>query len=65
MYGWLWRNLHGPLVARLLQATLLAAAVVTCLFLWVFPWVESRLPYSDVTVPGPEATSAPSELPAG
>ena len=64
MYAWLWRTLPGPLAARLLQSLVLLCAVVVALFLWVFPWVESQLPYSDVTVPGPETTSAPSELPA-
>jgi hypothetical protein len=69
MYGWIWRHLPGPLAARALQALVLVAAAVTALFLWAFPWVESQLPYSDVTVPGPETTSGPStqptELPAG
>ncbi|HUR13524.1 MAG TPA: hypothetical protein VM097_03405 [Mycobacteriales bacterium] len=69
MYAWLWRTLPGPVAARLLQYLVLLAAVVVALFLWVFPWVESQLPYSEVTVPGPESTSAPSgipsELPAG
>jgi hypothetical protein len=68
MYVWLWRNLPGPVAARLLQALVLLSAVVVALFLWVFPWVESQLPYNDVTVPGPEKTSAPTngptELPA-
>ena len=69
MYTWLWRNLPGRAPLRALQALVLAAAVVAVLFVWVFPWVEARLPYSDVTVPGPETTSSPSagptELPAG
>ena len=69
MYGWIWRRLPGPLVVRLLQALVLLAGAVTALFLWVFPVVEAQLPYNDVTVPGPETTSgptnAPSELPAG
>lgn len=64
MYGWLWRTMPGPLAARLLQSLLLLSAVLVALFLWVFPWVESQLPYNDVTVPGPEKTSAPSQLPA-
>jgi len=65
MYVWLWRHLPGPLAARLLQALVLCAAAGVALFLWVFPWVESQLPYNDVTVPGPEKTSAPSQLPEG
>jgi hypothetical protein len=65
MYVWLWRHLPGPLVVRLLQALVLLAGVVVALFLWVFPWVEAQLPYNDVTVPGPSATTTPSELPVG
>ena len=64
MYGWLWRTMPGPVAARVLQSLVLLSAVVVALFLWVFPWVESQLPYNDVTVPGPEKTSAPSVLPA-
>jgi hypothetical protein len=50
MYVWIWRHLPGPLAVRLLLAALLLAAVVALLMLYVFPWVESQLPYSDVTV---------------
>jgi hypothetical protein len=64
MYSWLWRSLPGPVLARALQALLLALAVVAALFLWVFPWVESQLPYSDVTVPGPHATGSPGPSPS-
>ena len=60
MYVWLWRRLPGPLAARLLQALLLMAGLVTLLFLVVFPQVEPLLPYSDVTVnPGPQVTRTP------
>jgi len=50
MYSWIWRHLPGPTAVRLLQALLLVAAVAAVLMLFVFPWVEGRLPYSDVTV---------------
>lgn len=63
MYAWIWRSLPGPFGARVLQALVLLAAVVAALFLFAFPWVESQLPYSDVTVPGPQVTE--TELPAG
>lgn len=81
MYPWIWRHLPGPLVARLVQSLVLVGLAVLVLFLWVFPRVESDLPYQDVTVPGPNATgtqtpapstgpssaptSLPTELPAG
>ena len=50
MYGWLWRHLPGPTAVRVVIALLLFVAVVAVLFLWVFPWVEPRLPFTDVTV---------------
>ena len=61
MYVWLWRTLPGGVLARLLQLLVLASGVVVVLFLWVFPWVESQLPYNDVTVPA--STTAPSPAP--
>ena len=67
MYVWLWRHLPGPFLVRVLQATVLLGLVVTALFLWVFPEVEARLPYQDVTVPSdptPGATPSGSASPA-
>ena len=50
MYAALWRILPGPTPVKLLLAAALFAAVVAVLFLWVFPWLSPRLPFSDVTV---------------
>jgi hypothetical protein len=50
MYAWIWRHLPGPVPVRLLIALVLLAAVVAVLFVWVFPWVEPRLPFTEVTV---------------
>jgi uncharacterized membrane protein len=50
MYAWLWRHLPGPFGVRLLTAVLLVVVVVVVLFAWVFPWLEPRLPFTDVTV---------------
>jgi hypothetical protein len=50
MYVWIWRHLPGPLALRLLQVLLLVAAVVALLLFWVFPWIEPKLPWNDVTV---------------
>ena len=50
MYPWLWRHLPGGAPWKVAQALLLVAAVVVLLFLVVFPWVEPRLPFGDVTV---------------
>lgn len=50
MYPWIWRHLPGPTAARVVVALALVALVVAALFLWVFPWVEPFLPFTDVTV---------------
>ena len=55
MYGWLWSHLPGPTAVRVVIALLLFVVVVAVLFLWVFPWVEPRLPFTDVTVDGSAA----------
>jgi hypothetical protein len=56
MYAWIWRHLPGPTPVRVLLALVVAAAVVVALFGWVFPWLEPRLPFTDVTV---DAAPAP------
>ena len=50
MYGWIWRHLPGGTALRTAQALVLVLAVVALLMLVVFPWVEPRLPWNDVTV---------------
>ncbi|HWH28850.1 MAG TPA: hypothetical protein VNU26_07800 [Mycobacteriales bacterium] len=62
MYVWIWRHLPGGVPGKLLGSLLLLTAAVLVLFVWVFPAVEQRLPYSDVTVDAP--TEQPTEQPA-
>ena len=50
MYGFIWRHLPGPTAARAVLALVLVLAVVALLLFVVFPWVEPRLPFNDVTV---------------
>lgn len=50
MYGWIWRHLPGGLPGKLAGSLLLIAATVLALWLVVFPAVEDRLPFNDVTV---------------
>jgi hypothetical protein len=50
VYGWIWRHLPGGTASRTVLALLLLAAVVGLLLVVVFPWVEPRLPFNDVTV---------------
>jgi len=50
VYGWIWRHLPGNTASRVALALVLVLAVVALLLFVVFPWVEPRLPYNDVTV---------------
>ncbi len=61
MYSWIWRHLPGSRAARVLQVMMLVAAVVTLLLLVVFPWVEPRLPFNDVTTDAARATTASTD----
>ncbi|MBM7771059.1 hypothetical protein JOD54_001263 [Actinokineospora baliensis] len=49
MYGWIWRHLPGPVLVRVLTAVVLVAGVVALLMFVVFPWVEPKLPFNQVT----------------
>jgi uncharacterized membrane protein len=50
VYGWIWRKLPGGMPGKLVGSTVLILVVVALLFLVVFPWVEPRVPWNDVTV---------------
>lgn len=63
MYAWIWRHLPGPAPVRALLSLALVAGVVAVLFLWVFPWLTPRLPFTDVTVDGQGPSS--TELSTG
>ncbi|WP_394614717.1 hypothetical protein JNUCC0626_33315 [Lentzea sp. JNUCC 0626] len=49
MYSWIWRHLPGPTAVRVLEAVVLALAVVALLMFVVFPWAEPKLPFNNVT----------------
>jgi hypothetical protein len=50
VYGWIWRRLPGGLPGKLIGSLLLMVGVVALLFYVVFPYVEPRLPFNNVTV---------------
>ncbi len=62
MYAWIWRHLPGPTAVKAVEALVLLAAVVLLLFTVVFPWLEPRLPFNEVTVDETPSTgtSAPA-----
>ncbi|PRY45910.1 hypothetical protein [Umezawaea tangerina] len=51
MYGWIWRHLPGPTPVRVLEALVLALAIIALLMFVVFPWAEPLLPFNNVTTP--------------
>ena len=80
MYGALWRNLPGGLAGKLASGTALLLVALALLFYVIFPWVEPRLPWNDVTVNSPSIdeqtvpagsplpsspVASPTSLPAG
>jgi hypothetical protein len=76
MYEWIWRKLPGGIAAKLGGCVVLFAGVLALLFFVIFPWVEPRLPWNDVTVnspsieqttpsSSPSAVPVPSPLPGG
>lgn len=50
MYGWIWRLLPGPFVAKALVAVVLAGVAAAVLWYVVFPWIEPRVPLDHATV---------------
>jgi hypothetical protein len=50
MYAWLWRHLPGNLVVKTVIALALLTVVLWVLFEHVFPWIDPRLPFNQVTV---------------
>jgi hypothetical protein len=68
MYVWVWRRLPGGIPGKLLGCLALLVGVLALMFYLVFPWVEKRLPFNDVTVdptrsPTPAASAAASSSP--
>jgi hypothetical protein len=59
MYVWIWRHLPGNVWVRALLTLVLIALVAALLFFVVFPWVEPKLPFNDVTVDPSSAGAGP------
>ena len=65
MYVWIWRHLPGGRIAKLFATLILLAGVVALLFFVVFPWVEPRLPFNDVTITNSHSGSSPTPTSSG
>lgn len=57
VYAALWRRLPGGLPGKITGTLVLLAGVLALLFFVVFPWVEPRLPWNEVTVDTPATSS--------
>lgn len=50
MYGWIWRHLPGPFALKLATAIVLVLGIIALLMFVVFPWLEPRLWFNEVSV---------------
>ncbi len=50
MYGWMWRHMPGPWPLRLVIVLAVLVGVFFLMMDVVFPWVETLMPYGDVSV---------------
>jgi len=50
MYAWIWRKLPGPFAMKLTLAVVLALGVIALLMFVIFPWLEPRLWFNEVSV---------------
>lgn len=57
MYGWIWQHLPGRWPAKALLSVLLLCGALALLWFAVFPVAERRLPFTNVTVNGPAAST--------
>ena len=55
MYAWIWSHLPGPTAVRIFICVVAFLAIVALLFLVVFPWLTTLLPFTDTTVGAAEA----------
>jgi len=50
MYAALWKVLPGPAWLRIIMLVILLAAVVYCLFTWVYPWISDTFVSGDPSI---------------
>ncbi len=50
MYGALWRLMPGPIWVRIILMVLLFGAILAVLGFFVFPWLNTFVNQTDVTV---------------
>jgi hypothetical protein len=50
MYGWIWRHIPGHWIVKAIWTLTAILFVLWLLFEHVFPWIDPRLPFNNVTV---------------
>ena len=64
MYVWIWRHLPGGLPGRLIGSLVLFLGACALLLFVVFPRIQDKLPFNDVTIDRPShSSSSPSPSP--
>jgi hypothetical protein len=62
MYGWIWRHIPGHWIVKTIWFVTAILFVAWLLFEYVFPWIDPRLPFNDVTV---DSSTGASAFPGG
>jgi hypothetical protein len=62
VYGWIWRRLPGGRPGKLLGSTVLLAAALLTLWFVIFPAVDDKLPFNNVTIEQEESPAPPQGL---
>jgi hypothetical protein len=57
MYGWIWAHLPGRWPAKLALSAVLLVGALALLWFAAFPAAERQLPFNDVTVNTPAAST--------
>ena len=65
MYGWIWRHIPGHWIVKAIWVVTAILFVLWLLFEHVFPWIDPRLPFNDVTVNDSAGASALRPLGGG
>lgn len=65
MYVWIWRHLPGGPVGKLLGSLILFLGACALLLFVVFPRIQNKLPFNDVTIDRTtHSSSSPSPTPS-
>ncbi len=50
MYGWIFRNLPGPVWLRVIICALLVAVALVLMVQFLFPWMSTLTQFTDSTI---------------